>query len=73
MTEFVMSKRISDEINIHASENNTPFLSFEFFPPKTEVNMLFPDFVIYSFLFPSCSFIEWCYCIKESYSTTIRI
>jgi 5,10-methylenetetrahydrofolate reductase len=55
MTEFVMSKRISDEINIHASENNTPFLSFEFFPPKTEVLMLFPDFFIYSFLFPSLS------------------
>jgi hypothetical protein len=77
MSEFVLSKRISDEINIHASENATPFLSFEFFPPKTEVNiLLFPFFTLYSFFvvdFPFFLILEWCYCLKESHSTTIRI
>eukprot|EP01040_Poterioochromonas_malhamensis_P027150 gene27150-34351_t len=36
MSQFVESKKISEEVIEHGKSNSQPFLSFEFFPPKTE-------------------------------------
>lgn len=38
MSQFVESKKISEEVIEHGKTNSQPFLSFEFFPPKTEVS-----------------------------------
>jgi 5,10-methylenetetrahydrofolate reductase len=40
MSEFTLSEKIPTLMAEYAKNNDRPFLSFEFFPPKTEVSML---------------------------------
>jgi hypothetical protein len=37
MSEFVLSSKIADDVEQYSKTHSEPFLSFEFFPPKTEV------------------------------------
>lgn len=57
MSEFTVSRKIVDDIEEAGKSSNRPWVSFEFFPPKTEVFSanLYSETHLNSFIFASYS------------------